>query len=100
MSKTILSFDIQTVKEPIFVYQNKYEWDFNPYSFTSYKRHWEARGGVLQIEGSVDSLAVCYSEPTSFPCIAIQGPRIRINGEPDEIVFFFLYDFSRTVIPS
>jgi hypothetical protein len=99
MLKSTVTFDIDKVKEPIFLFENKQQWDNSPYSFQTYKRLWEANKGIIKFKDTSNDLAIAFCEPLSFPCIALQGPRVRLKNQPDEIVFFFIYDFIKESTP-
>lgn len=99
MLKSTITFDIDKVKEPIFLFENKQQWDNSPYSFYSYRKLWELNGGKIKFNDASKNLAIAYSEPIAYPCVALQGPRVRLKDQPDEIVFFFIYDFIKETTP-
>lgn len=100
MSQSLISFDLMQVKEPIFIYNNKLEWDNSPYSFASFKHEWDIEHHFSGIRRTQGKLAIAYKEPEKFPCLVIEGPRIDRADQPDEIMYFFIYDFETSYNPA
>ncbi len=79
------------------IYNNKEEWDANPYSLAYQEKRRKQDEERVRSQGHFGGGGGPYiesnREPERYPCVAIEAGERYVSLGPDVMIHYFIYDF-------